>query len=300
MAGVLCRYDLAVAADYSSGKLGRFVDLTTAALATVTKDVQALTPTDEVASCPPPQSVEVLNLVYADTSTISLSISCSMVWQGDTHAMLTDSLAEDAQVLLAATPSAAAPPTTSEPSASTCGTVPASDGKLKTALTAKIDGPTAAPSGATFTAQVAITTTQPTVDLSSSSVVTLLITQGHAIVGRTELPGAATAFEPTITPTTPATLPASITLSGCARPPLDQTNADLTRQPLPPGAYTIYAVVVEYDGDSETDQANLVSAPFPIQITADPTASSAIAPARRPHQPWHRRYRRAARHAATP
>jgi hypothetical protein len=60
------------------------------------------------------------------------------------------------------------------------------------------------------------------------------------------------------------------------------TGRGVTRQPLPPGAYTIYAVLVEYDGDSETDQANLVSAPFPIQITADPTASSAIVPAQTP------------------
>lgn len=108
VAGVLCQYDLAVPADYSSGKLGHSVDLTPAALTTITKDVQALTPTNEVASCPPPQSVEVLKLVYADTSAISLSISCSMVWQADIHAMLTDSLAEDGQALLQATPSAAA------------------------------------------------------------------------------------------------------------------------------------------------------------------------------------------------
>jgi hypothetical protein len=174
----------------------------------------------------------------------------------------------------AAAPSATASSATARRSLPTCGTVPASDGKLKTALTVKIAGPTVAASGTTFTAHVDITTTQPTIDLSSSSVVTLLIAQGDVIVGRSELPGAATAFEPTITPRTPATLPAFITLSGCARPLLDQINADLTRQPLPPAAYTVYAVVVEYDGESETDRANLVSAPFPLQITAETSASS--------------------------
>ena len=95
-----------------------------------------------------------------------------------------------------------------------------------------------------------------------------------SIVGRTLLPAAAAGFEPTITPNAPATLPASIILTGCAISPLDPSNADLTRQPLPPGAYTIYAVVEEYDGDSETDLTNLVSAPFPIQITAAPASPS--------------------------
>lgn len=273
-AGVLCQYDLGVPADYSSGQLGRYVALTAPELRTIATDVRALTPTNEVASCPPPESVEVLNLAYADESTISLSISCSMVWQGDIHAMLTQPLADDAQVLLAAAPSASASSPTAQPSVLTCGTVPVSDGKLKTALTVKIDGPTAAPSGGTFTARVDITTTQPTVDLSSSTAVTLLIAQGNMIVGRTLLPAAAAGFEPTITPNTPATLPASTMLTGCAIPPLDPTNADLTRQPLPQGAYTIYAVVEEYDGDNETDLTNLVSAPFPIQITAAPASPS--------------------------
>jgi hypothetical protein len=273
-AGVLCQYDLGVPADDSSGQLGRYVVLTSAALRNITTDVQALTATNEVASCPPPESVEVVNLVYADESTISLSISCSMVVQGDIHAMLTDALGDDAQVLLAAKPSAAASSPTAQPSVLTCGTVPVSDGKLKTALAVKIGRPTAAPSGGTFTARVDITTTQPTVDLSSSTAVTLLIAQGNMIVGRTLLPAAAAGFEPTITPNAPATLPASITLTGCATPPLNPTNADLTRQPLPPGTYTIYAVVEEYDGDSETDLTNLVSAPFPIQITAAPASPS--------------------------
>jgi hypothetical protein len=151
---------------------------------------------------------------------------------------------------------------------------PGSDGKLKAALAVKIDGLTAAPSGGTFTARVDITTTQPTVDLSSSTAVTLLIAQGNMIVGRTLLPAAAAGFEPTITPNAPATLPASIILTGCAISPLDPSNADLTRQPLPPGAHTIYAVVEEYDGDSETDLTNPVSAPFPIQITAAPASPS--------------------------
>jgi hypothetical protein len=100
--GVLCQYDLGIPADYSSGQLGRYVVLTAAALQSITHDVHALTPTNKVATCPPPESVEVLNLAYADESTISLSISCSMVWQGDIHAMLTEPLGQDAQALLAA------------------------------------------------------------------------------------------------------------------------------------------------------------------------------------------------------
>jgi hypothetical protein len=156
---------------------------------------------------------------------------------------------------------------TASPSISTCGTVPVSDGTLKTALDVTIEGPAAAPSGSTFTANVAITTTQPAIDLSSSTVVTLLIAQRHAIVGRSLLPGAALAFEPRITPSAPAALTGSIVVAGCAIPPIDPTNADLTRKPLPQGAYTVYAVVVEYDGDSETDQTDLVSAPFPVQVT---------------------------------
>jgi hypothetical protein len=175
----------------------------------------------------------------------------------------------------AAAPSATTSSATAQPSALTCGTVPASDGKLKTALTVKIDGPTVAPSGGTFRAQVNITTTLPTVDLSSSNVVALLIAQGHMIVGRSFRPVGGAGFEPAITPSAPATLPASIALTGCAVPPIDATDADLTRRPLPPGAYTIYAVVDEYDGDSETDRTNLVSAPFPIQIATARTASSA-------------------------
>jgi hypothetical protein len=156
---------------------------------------------------------------------------------------------------------------TASPSISTCGTVPVSDGKLNTALDVTIEGPAAVQSGSTFTANVAITTTQPAIDLSSSTVVTLLIAQRHEIVGRSLLPGAALAFEPTITPSAPATLSASILVAGCAIPPIDPTNADLARKPLPQGAYTFYAVVVEYDGDSETDQTDLVSAPFPVQVT---------------------------------
>ncbi len=104
--GALCQYDLGVPADYSSEKLGRHVLLTAGALRKITMDVQSLTPSNEVASCPPPEFVEVLNLVYADASTASLSISCAMVWQGHIHAMLTEPLANEAQTLLATTPSA--------------------------------------------------------------------------------------------------------------------------------------------------------------------------------------------------
>ena len=161
---------------------------------------------------------------------------------------------------------------TASPSLPTCGTVPVSNGKFKTALDVTIHGPAALPSGSTFTAQVDITTTQPAIDLSSTTVVTFLIAQHQEIVGRSLLPGAALAFEPTITPSAPATLTGSIVVDGCAVPPIDSTNADLTRKPLPQGDYTVYAVVVEYDGDSETDPTDLVSAPFPIQVT-EPVAS---------------------------
>jgi hypothetical protein len=105
--GELCLYDLAMPADFSSGKLSRQVVLTATALRLITMDVQSLTPSDELASCPPPEIVEVVNLMYGDTSTTSLTISCSMVWQGQIHAMLTQPLADEAQALLAAAPSVA-------------------------------------------------------------------------------------------------------------------------------------------------------------------------------------------------
>lgn len=99
--GVLCLYSLAIPADFSAGKLSRQVVLTATALRTIAMDVQSLTPSNEQASCPSPQIVEVVDLMYGDTSTTSLTISCSMVWQGNTHAMLTQPLADEAQALLA-------------------------------------------------------------------------------------------------------------------------------------------------------------------------------------------------------
>jgi hypothetical protein len=57
VAGVLCQYDLDVPADVSTARLSRHVVLTAVTLRDVTTDVQELSPSDELASCPPQRSL---------------------------------------------------------------------------------------------------------------------------------------------------------------------------------------------------------------------------------------------------
>jgi hypothetical protein len=164
---------------------------------------------------------------------------------------------------------------------STCGTVPVSNGPLASKATVQIDGPSTAPSGSTFGAQVRIRSTSTSmVAVESVSIVNLLITQNGRIVGRTLGASAGTGASFDATPTSVAQLTADVILSDCGNYTPDESLPDLrtqipdaTRTPLPAGQYTMYAVV-EDDTFGEENPRSLVSAPFPLQITPASTVSA--------------------------
>jgi hypothetical protein len=174
----------------------------------------------------------------------------------------------------------------SEPVLSTCGVVPQSNGPLASQVGAVIIAPAAAAGGSTLTAAVRVRTkTAATVSVQSVSIVNLLITEGGNIVGRTLGASAGTGAGFDATPTSSAQLSAEVVLSGCgdytpgeALPDTRMPPPDATRSPLPPGTYTLYAVV-EDDSFSEENPRNLVSAPFTLNITPASTTASSSASA---------------------
>lgn len=169
---------------------------------------------------------------------------------------------------------------------STCGAVPQSDGPLASKVGVVIIAPAAAASGSTLTAAVQVRSkTAATVPVQSVSIVNLLITEGGNIVGRTLGASAGTGAGFDVTPTSSAQLSAQVVLAGCgdytlgeSLPDVTMPPPDATRSPLPPGAYTLYAVV-EDDTFGEENPRNLVSAPFTITITPAWTTGSTSATA---------------------
>lgn len=111
-AAAICEYAVDDGSDGTRSTLTRSVSLDSVELATLLADVHALSPSNSVASCPPPTVEDVVTFAYAGGSTISLQLGCSMVWQSENvHALLSDPLASDVQALLANEPTASATPT---------------------------------------------------------------------------------------------------------------------------------------------------------------------------------------------
>jgi hypothetical protein len=162
--------------------------------------------------------------------------------------------------------------------------VPQSDGPLASQVGVVIIAPDEAASGSTLTTAVRVRSkTATTVPVQSVSIVNLLITKGGNIVGRTLGASAGTGAGFDATPTSTAQLSAEVVLSGCgdytpgeALPDTRMPPPDATRSPLPPGAYTLYAVV-EDDSFGEENPRNLVSAPFTLNITPASTTGSSSA-----------------------
>ncbi len=174
----------------------------------------------------------------------------------------------------AATPrnSTGATPTTG-PALTTCGQLTPSTGVLRDILRIHLSGPTTLPTGSEFdvtvTASMRPGAHQPAVSFTTGAPVHLVITRGNAIVGQYEGAVGGVGLSGTVTPAHPYQLPvpASVSLRGCPYRPVDTTDPDRTRKPLPPGRYTVYAYVDDLSGNDPVKYGSLRSEPFQITIT---------------------------------
>jgi hypothetical protein len=162
----------------------------------------------------------------------------------------------------------------------TCGVIPHSNGPLATKAKAVIDGPRSVVSGETFDGRVLITTNENNIVVDTSTAVTMLFVRNGTVVGRPQAGAAAAGLQLTVTRTAPGQVAARTIVAGCATDPIDPTDPERSRVPLPPGTYTMLAIV-EDDTNGEINHADLVSAPFMLLVTATRQSSSAV-PSRTP------------------
>jgi len=162
-----------------------------------------------------------------------------------------------ASVHISQPPSSSASSAVSSNSAlSTCGVVPKSDGPLASQVDVQVIARSTAVSGSTFGAAIQIRSkTTATVPVESVSIVNLLITKDGHIVGRQLGPSAGTGASFDVTPASYAQMTTEVAVAGCgdyqpgeSLPDATDDAPDTTRAPLPPGDYTIYAVVTACDG----------------------------------------------------
>lgn len=191
----------------------------------------------------------------------------------------------------AATPrnSTGATPTTG-PALATCGQLTPSTGVLRDVLQVHLSGPTTLPTGsdfdATVTASMRPSAHQRAASLTTGAPVPLVIARGNAIVGQYAGAVAGVGLSATITPAHPFSVPASVSLRGCPHRPVDLTDPDRSRKPLPPGHYTLYAYVDDLSGNDSAKYGSLRSEPFQITVTeqgTQPAGSVRRPPQTAPH-----------------
>jgi len=158
----------------------------------------------------------------------------------------------------------------------TCGTVPVSDGAARSVVAASLSGPAKAQSGSTVSMTVELRSLTGKVEpFVTGQPFDLLITRGADVVGRYEGAVAGTGLELAVPAAGALAVGhpvdgshddfAAVLLSGCPAG-VDMAKPDATRRPLPPGGYQLVAVLE--DDTTSGDEAHLVSAPYPLTVTA--------------------------------
>ena len=136
-------------------------------------------------------------------------------------------------------------------------------------ISASASGPATAVAGTQLTVTIHLSSLDGNPHAFESGRTSLTIVRDGRVVGQYEGGYADDATVATVSAGHVATTTVSGLLSGCPRGTVDPAAPDLTRQPLPPGAYQVVVVLPDV---SRKPYGSLVTTPMPVQVTADPTA----------------------------